>query len=148
MNSLGDAEFIKALYRASQAGVKIDLIVRGICCLRPGVPGVSENIRVASIVGRFLEHGRVYYFNNAGHPEIYIGSADLLRRNLDNRVEVLFPIHDRALQERIYERILCVQLKDTANAWEQHSDGSYTRIKPAPGKEPFDVQAWSMANGG
>ncbi|HEX8917310.1 MAG TPA: polyphosphate kinase 1 [Chloroflexota bacterium] len=148
MNSLGDVEFIKALYRASQAGVKIDLIVRGICCLRPRVPGVSENIRVTSIVGRFLEHSRVYYFHNAGYPEIYTGSADLLRRNLDNRVEVLFPIQDRGLQERIYERILCVQLKDTVNSWEQQQDGSYTRIKPAPGKEPFDCQAWSMTNGG
>lgn len=146
MNSLVDAEFIRALYRASQAGVKIDLIVRGMCCLRPGIPGVSENIRVVSLVGRFLEHSRVYYFRNGGSPELYAGSADLMPRNLDHRVEVLFPVLESDLRERIVHDILQVQLRDTANAWELHADGTYTRLHPVTGK-PFDSQEWSIENG-
>jgi polyphosphate kinase len=146
MNSLGDAEFIRALYRASQAGVKVDLIVRGICCLRPGVPGVSENIRVVSIVGRFLEHSRAYYFRNGGDAELYLGSADLLPRNLNHRVEVLYPVLDPELRESVVRDVLKVQLRDTVNAWIEKSDGSYERVRPASG-EPFDSQAWSIENG-
>jgi polyphosphate kinase len=147
MNSLGDKEFIQALYRASQAGVKVDLIVRGISCLRPGLPGVSENIRVVSIVGRFLEHSRVYYFRNGDSPELYTGSADLLPRNLDHRVEVLFPVLDADLRERILQDVLLAQLRDTVNAWEGQSDGSYERVHPAAGKPPFDSQHWNMTHG-
>src|SRR3954463_15715291 len=99
MNALEDVEVIQALYRASQAGVKIDLIVRGFCCLRPGMPGVSDNIRVISIVGQFLEHSRIYYFRNDGKEEIYMGSADWMSRNLSHRVEAAVPIEDSALQE-------------------------------------------------
>jgi polyphosphate kinase len=143
MNSLADPASIQALYRASQAGVKVDLIVRGVCCLRPGMPGISENIRVVSIVGRYLEHDRVYCFNNGGEPELYGGSADLMSRNLDARVEVLFPILASDLRERVYRNVLLAQLRDTVNAWEQQRDGSYLRVKPAAGEEPFDSQAWS-----
>jgi polyphosphate kinase len=146
MNSLVDGQFIHALYRASQAGVRMDLIVRGICCLRPGVPGVSENIRVLSLVGRFLEHSRVYYFHNGGEPEMFAGSADLMPRNLNHRVEVLFPIEDSEIRERIVESILHVQMRDTANAWKLDSGGSYERVRP-DGGEPFDSQAWSIENG-
>jgi polyphosphate kinase len=145
-NSLVDGQFIHALYRASQAGVKVDLIIRGICCLRPGVPGVSENIRVLSLVGRFLEHSRVYFFRNGGEPEMFLGSADLMPRNLNHRVEILFPVEDPEIRERILTNILQVQLRDTANAWELHADGSYTRLRPGSG-EAFDSQAWSIANG-
>ncbi len=145
MNSLVDVEFIRAFYRASQAGVKVDLIVRGICCLRPGLPGVSENIRVVSLVGRFLEHSRIYYFRNAGSPEIYTGSADLMPRNLDHRVEVLFPILQPELRERVHRDILQTQLKDTANSWLLRNDGCYERIQ-ASGAQ-FDSQQWSIEHG-
>lgn len=144
MNSLGDKDFIEALYRASQAGVQVDLIIRGISALRPGVKGVSENIRVMSLVGRFLEHSRIYYFHNGGNAEMYAGSADLLPRNLDHRVEVLFPILDGDLRERILRDILSVQLRDNVNTWLERSDGSYVRIQPKPGEAPFDSQAWSI----
>jgi polyphosphate kinase len=147
MNALVDREFIEALYRASRAGVRIDLIVRSMCCLRPGVPGVSENIRVVSLIGRFLEHSRIYWFGNGSDPEIYIGSADLMPRNLDHRVEVLCPIFKRELKERILHDILEVQLKDTVNAWRLNSDGSYERIKPG-NAPPFDAQAWAITHGG
>jgi polyphosphate kinase len=146
MNSLGDAEFIRALYRASQAGVKVDLIVRGICCLRPGVPGVSENIRVVSIVGRFLEHSRAYYFRNGNDPELYLGSADLLPRNLNNRVEVLFPVLDAELRETVVRDVLKNQLRDTINAWIEKSDGTYERVRPTT-ENAFDSQAWSIEHG-
>ncbi len=145
MNSLVDVEFIRALYQASQAGVEIQLIVRGICCLRPGLPGVSEHIRVVSLVGRFLEHSRIYYFHNGGNPEIYCGSADLMPRNLDHRVEVLFPILRPELCERIQRDILETQLKDTANAWVLGADGNYERIKGEG--TPFDSQQWSIEHG-
>ena len=148
LNSLGDKEFIQALYRASQAGVKVELIVRGISCLRPRVPGASDNIRVVSLVGRFLEHSRVYYFRNGEAPEMYVGSADLLPRNLDHRVEVLFPILDPDVRERILRDVLLQQLQDTVNAWEERSDGAYERIQPASGKPPFDSQAWSLKQHG
>src|SRR5208282_566556 len=125
-NSLEDPPMIRLLYQASQAGVKVDLLVRGICCLRPGVPGMSENIRVISIVGRFLEHSRVYYFQNSGAEEVYLGSADLMRRNLSHRVEIIFPVENPRLVRRLKE-ILDVYLADQAKARYLQSDGSYTR---------------------
>jgi len=140
MNSLVDIEMIKALYRASQAGVRIDLLVRGVCCLRPGIPGVSDGIRVTSIVGRFLEHSRIYYFRNGGDEEIYLGSADLMPRNLDRRVETLFPIDDPALRAFLRNDVLDVYMRDTVNARELQPDGSYKRVTAAPGEAPLDSQ--------
>ncbi|MBK8988887.1 MAG: polyphosphate kinase 1 [Chloroflexi bacterium] len=124
-NSLVDPEIIQALYRASAAGVQVDLLIRGICCLRPGVKGVSENIRVMSVVGRFLEHSRIYYFHNNGAPDMYIGSADLMPRNIDRRVEILFPVEDVQMRRQIVEDILEVYLQDTAKAWLLQPDGRY-----------------------
>ncbi len=129
MNGLVDRDIIEALYAASCAGVQVDLIVRGICCLRPGLPGVSENIRVRSIVGRYLEHSRVYQFENNGKPLVYVGSADWMPRNLYNRVEVVFPIENPALRKRVSEEILARQLSDNTKAWNLNPDGSYTRIR-------------------
>ncbi len=146
MNSLVDPQVIHALYRASQAGVRIDLIVRGICSLRPGVEGISETIHVRSLVGRFLEHSRVYYFRNGGDEEILLGSADMMQRNLDHRVETLFPIEDPVLREAILERLLKSALADTANARELMSDGQYVRVQPAPGEPPFDCQKWFISH--
>src|SRR5215469_10154875 len=146
VNALVDPEMIRMLYRASQAGVNIDLIVRGICCLRPGIAGVSENIRVRSIVGRFLEHSRIFYFGNGGNEEIYLGSADLMQRNLDGRVEALFPIEDSVLRTIIREQLLKRMLEDTVNAHELLPDGRYVRVQPAPGEPPFDSQAWFLAH--
>jgi len=128
MNALVDPQAIEALYRASCAGVKVDLIVRGVCALRPGVPGVSENITVRSIVGRFLEHSRVFYYENAGKPELYCASADWMERNFFRRVEVAFPIRARAQEERI-GRDLEVELRDNCQAWNLRSDGTYERIR-------------------
>jgi polyphosphate kinase len=149
-NSLVDGDIIRHLYRASQAGVKIDLIIRGICGLRPGIAGVSENIQVMSIVGRFLEHSRIYYFHNDGEPAIYMGSADLMPRNLDRRVEVLFPIEDANLQRKIVENILAVQLRDTAKSHILQSDGEYIPRRYLVGEdEPlFDSQAWFLSRDG
>ncbi len=141
VNSLVDKEIIRALYAASQAGVRIDLIVRGVCCLRPGVPGWSDNIRVRSLVGRFLEHSRIFYFFNGGDDELYLGSADLMERNFDRRVEVVFPIHDPHLKSHIRDVLLPAYLRDTVNARELHPDGTYRPVMPAPGEESFDVQA-------
>jgi polyphosphate kinase len=144
MNSLSDPRIIRALYRASQAGVKIDLIVRGICCLRPGIPGVSDNIRVISIVGRFLEHPRIYYFAHGqddGSECIYAGSADLMPRNLDYRVEILFPVDDAGLLHYIKNEILLSQLRDNTRAREMQADGRYIRLEPADGEEAYDSQA-------
>ena len=143
-NTLSDIPIIKALYAAAQAGVQIDCIVRGACCLRPGVSGVSENIRVVSLVGRFLEHSRIYYFHNGGRYQIYCGSADLMRRNLDRRVEVLFPVEDLALKKHVRDDILEPYLKDTVNAHILQSDGTYLRLRPAAGKAPFSVQDWFL----
>jgi polyphosphate kinase len=126
MNALVDAEIIQALYRASQAGVKIDLIIRGICCLRPGVPNLSENIRVISIIGRFLEHSRIFYFYNNGDEEMYIGSADWMTRNLDRRVEAVTPVRDPALLKDLQE-ILGIHLADNRQAWELQPDGQYVQ---------------------
>ena len=146
INALVDPEIIRALYRASQEGVRIDLLVRGMCCLRPGLPGISETIRVRSIVGRFLEHSRIFYFANGGQEELYLGSADMMQRNLDGRVETLFPIEDPTLRVAILERVLKPQLADTVNARELDSDGTYTRVAPEPGEPPFDSQAWFITH--
>jgi len=129
MNGLLDPDIIKALYRASQAGTKVDLIVRGICALRPGVPGVSDRIQVRSIVGRYLEHSRIYYFANGGEEETYLGSADWMPRNLYERVEVLFPVRDRRLRERIRGEILDSYLADNAKSRILRKDGSYRRVR-------------------
>jgi polyphosphate kinase len=145
MNALVDAPLIQSLYRASQAGVKIQLIVRGICCLRPGVPGISDNIEVISIVGRFLEHSRVYYFRNGGASEIYIGSADLMPRNIDHRVEVLFPLEQPELVERMRDRVLGAYLADTVKARRMLANGNYVRRGPANGKSRFDAQEALLA---
>jgi polyphosphate kinase len=125
LNGLADATVISALYRASQAGVQIDLVVRGLCMLRPGVPGLSEGIRVVSVLGRFLEHARIYRFENAGAPEYFIGSADWRPRNLRRRVEVITPVTDAAARARL-DHILALELTDPS-AWQLQSDGSYTR---------------------
>jgi polyphosphate kinase len=132
MNALSDAGIIECLYRASQAGVQIDLIVRGVCCLQPGVPTLSDNIRVRSIVGRFLEHSRAWYFRNGGCEEMYVGSADLMTRNLDDRFEVMAPIEDAALKQRIRQDILGTYLADNVKARELQSDGQYVRVSRQP----------------
>ena len=129
-NAVTHPSVIQALYRASQAGVKIDLIIRGICCLRPGLPNISENIRVRSIIGRFLEHSRLFYFQNDGSEEMYIGSADIMERNLDRRVEVLTPILEAQLLKVLMEKVLQSQLKDNQLSFELLSDGTYERIRP------------------
>jgi len=140
MNSLVDAKMIQMLYQASQAGVKVDLIVRGICCLRPGIKGLSENIRVLSIVGRFLEHTRIYYFRNGGAEEIYLGSADLMPRNLNWRVETVFPIKDPAILATIRDDILPLFLRDDVQARSLLPDGTYRRLTSSNGTEPFSSQ--------
>src|SRR5947209_7498508 len=146
MNALVDPGIIQMLYRASQAGVSIDLIIRGMCCLRPGLPGISENIRVKSTVGRFLEHSRIFLFGNNGQEEIYLGSADMMQRNLDSRVETLFPIEDPILCEAIRDQVLQPYLADTVNTYELLSDGVYVRVKPEPGEPLFDCQAWFITH--
>jgi polyphosphate kinase len=140
VNSLTDTAIVRALYNASQAGVSIDLIVRGICTLRPGLPNISSNIRVRSIVGRFLEHSRVFYFGNNGKEEVYIGSADLMYRNLNRRVEVLVPIKDSKLRAYFKDVVLNAYLKDNVNARELRSDGTYLRLKSQEGDKRFDSQ--------
>jgi polyphosphate kinase len=140
MNSLVDPVMISTLYCASQAGVKIDLIARGICCLRPGVPGVSDNIRVISIVGRFLEHSRVYYFRNNGNEEIYSGSADLMPRNLDRRVETIWPILDPQLRNRVRDEVLLLQLRDNVKARELSTDGTYHYVARKDGEPLINSQ--------
>ncbi len=140
MNSLVDGPIIRSLYRASQAGVKIQLLVRGICCLRPGIPGISDNIEVSSIVGRFLEHSRIYYFRNDGKEEIYLGSADLMPRNLNRRVEVVFPVQDPKLVTRLKDEILATYLADTTKKRRMRSDGTYTRAKVSDSKAAVDSQ--------
>ena len=140
VNSLTDLAVVRALYAASEAGVQIDLIVRGICILRPDLPGVSTNIRVRSIVGRFLEHSRIFYFQNNGKEEVFIASADLMYRNLSRRVEVAVPIKDPKLKAFLKDTILAGYLKDNVNARELRSDGSYTRVKVGDGEKRFDSQ--------
>ncbi|WP_205757556.1 polyphosphate kinase 1 [Lysobacter enzymogenes] len=145
MNALNEPQVIRALYQASQAGVQIDLIVRGACTLRPGVAGVSDNIRVRSIVGRFLEHHRVYWFANDGAPDLFCSSADWLERNLLRRVETGFPILDSDLRGRVYEEALANYLADNLNSWELRNDGAYARIAPADGAMPHSAQATLLA---
>ncbi len=148
MNHLVDKTSIQALYRASQAGVKVDLQVRGICCLRPGVSGVSENITVTSIVGRFLEHPRIFYFRNGGDEEVLLGSADLMPRNLDRRVEQLFPMDDADLQESLRDHILNVHLRDNIQARRLLPDGGYERVQPQDGEPELDSQLWMIDHRG
>ena len=143
VNRMADTETIRALYVAAQAGVQIDLIVRSICMLRPNVPGLSENIRVRSIVGRFLEHSRIYYFANDGDEEIFIGSADWMHRNFNRRVEVVTPVFDSQAKSYLKDVVLASYLRDNVKARVMLSDGKYERVRPAPGEEEFDSQ-WSF----
>jgi polyphosphate kinase len=145
MNALVDKRIIQALYSASQAGVRIDLQIRGICSLRPEVPGLSENIRVTSIVGRFLEHARIFYFRNGGEEEMLLGSADLMPRNLNRRVEVLFPV-SRPVLDLIRDSVLFVHLQDNVQARQLLADNSYVRLQPGPAEEPLDSQSWMLKN--
>jgi len=144
MNSLVDMDMIQLLYQASQAGVKVDLLIRGMCCLRPGIKGVSENIRVISVVGRYLEHSRIYYFQNNGNDEVYMGSADLMPRNLNHRVEVVFPVESKGQVKFLREKILEAYLKDNTRARILKTNGTYERAKPEANGKPFDVQAHLM----
>jgi len=141
MNALNEPQVIRALYEASQQGVRIDLIVRGACTLRPGMPGISDNIRVRSIVGRFLEHSRVWWFGNDGAPEMYCSSADWLERNLLRRVEIGFPIIDPELAVRVREESLDNYLADNVNAWELQADGRYLRVEPQQDAALFSAQS-------
>lgn len=145
MNALNEAGVIRALYAASQAGVEIDLIVRGACALRPGVPGLSERIRVRSVVGRFLEHSRVYWFQNDGEPELYCSSADWMERNLLRRVETCFPLLDPKLAKRVYEEELENYLRDNTQSWVLGPDGQYTRLQPEGDEMPHSAQQSLLA---
>lgn len=147
MNSLVDTKVIDELYSAAQAGVRIDLLVRGICCLRPGVPGLSEGVRVRSILGRFLEHARTFRFETSGGETMYLGSADMMPRNLDSRIEVITPVRDPAIREEI-GRVLEAELADTAGAWELDATGAWRRVLPPEGEAQFSAQAHFMATVG
>jgi len=139
MNALEDTDITRALYRASLSGIKVDLIVRDTCRLRPGIPGLSESTRVISVIGRFLEHARIYYFRNQGNEEYFIGSADLMKRNLESRVEVVAPVEDSRLRQEL-RLIIDVQLSSKRNAWEMQSDGSYNERRDDTGKRSLDSQ--------
>lgn len=148
INGLVDKEIIKALYRASMSGVKVDLNVRGLCCLRPGMDGISDNITVVSIVGRFLEHARIYYFRNGGDEEVLTGSADMMPRNLDRRVETLFPVPDKKIRHSIIKNMLEVHLADGVKARSLLPDGTYERVKPKEGEQGINSQQWLIDNRG
>ena len=145
MNALVEDGVIRALYAASAAGVKIDLIVRGACALRPGVPGISENIRVRSILGRFLEHHRVWYFENGGAPDVWLASADWMGRNLFRRVEVAFPVRDPALRKRVVDEGLKAYLADNCEAWELDAEGRWSKVKARRGTKRRSAQAELLA---
>ncbi len=147
MNSLVDIQIIKALYQAAQAGVQIDLIIRGICRLKPGVPDLSETIRVRSIIGPFLEHSRIYYFYNNGQEQVYLGSADMMERNLDRRVEQIFPLEEPKLRQYVRDKLLETYLRDNLRAWILHPDGHYTRITPQDGQPVVDSQCIKLMKG-
>jgi polyphosphate kinase len=144
VNSLTDFGMINLLYEASQAGVHIDLFVRGMCCLRPGVKGLSENISVTSIVGRYLEHSRIYYFFNGGQEQIYLGSADLMERNLHRRIELLFPLENPEHIRYIREDVLETYLHDNQLAYRMQPDGSYEHKQAGEEDQPVNVQNWLM----
>jgi len=144
MNALVEPQVIQALYEASQAGVKIDLIVRGVCALKPGIAGVSDNIRVRSIIGRFLEHTRIFWFRNDGADDVYLSSADWMNRNLFRRIEVAFPVLDKKLKRRVIKEGLEPYLKDNTQTWEMSAGGEYQRRTPRRGK-PYTAQLALLA---